>query len=433
MEKKRYCLVGVSSRGQSMFAKSLLNEYSDVADLVGFCDINRTRMETACRWLKRDIPCYTDFDKMIAEQNPDVIIVTTKDSVHHQYIIRALEYDKDVITEKPMTIDEVKCKAILEAEKKSKGKLVVTFNYRYAPYITKVKELLKEGIVGDIYSVEFNWYLDTVHGASYYHRWNAQMANSGGLLVHKATHHFDMVNWWLDQEPEEVFAFGSRKFYGDNRYTPSERCLVCSKASECEFYLDIKGQTGTKEYYLDAEFEDGYIRDRCVFSPTIDIYDTMTVAVKYEKGVQMAYTLSSYVPFEGWQVAINGSKGRLEAGQLDSFLPEENRNFAERTELRRKSIDRFKAAKGDITPLTSDDISFYPLFGGVQTYTIERASGGHGGGDVRLKDMLFRENIPDPLGHSAGSRAGAMSILTGVAANKSIVTKKMVNVKDLLK
>jgi predicted dehydrogenase len=43
-----------------------------------------------------------------------------------------------------------------------------------------------------------------------FRRWHRKLDNSGGLLVHKSTHHFDIVNWWLDDEPEEVFAFGGR-------------------------------------------------------------------------------------------------------------------------------------------------------------------------------------------------------------------------------
>ena len=59
---------------------------------------------------------------------------------------------------------------------------------------------------------------------------------------------------------------------------------------------------------------------------------------------------------------------------------------------------------------------------------------GHGGGDALLLRRLFSgEEIPDPLGHMAGSRAGAMSILTGIAANQSIASGQRVKVDELLK
>jgi predicted dehydrogenase len=429
--KKKYAIVGVGGRGIGMFAVPLIRDYSDVAELVGFCDINPIRMEVAQKRVGMEIPTYTDFDAMLKETAPDTVIVTSKDSTHHDYIIAALEQDKDVIVEKPMTIDEEKCRAILDAEKKSGRSVRVTFNYRFTPYVTKVKELLREGIVGDIYSVDFHWYLDTIHGADYYRRWHGRKCNSGGLLVHKATHHFDLVNWFLEEEPDTVFAMGTRNFYGDKGRAASNRCLECPEKETCNFYFDISASSNTKELYLDAEKADGYIRDGCIFAKDIDAEDTMAVMVRYNKGTQLSYTLGSYMPFEGWEMAINGSKGRLECGVAETYFQREAKNLRERTSLR-KSLDPKAAAAGDLTPITADTIRFYPIFGGVEVINVDRVKGGHGGGDVRLRDMLFREGIPDPLDHLADSWQGAMSIMVGISANRSIATGLPVNVKEFL-
>src|SRR5947209_16897486 len=116
-----------------------------------------------------------------------------------------------------MTIDDEKVRAILSAEQRSGRTVVVTFNYRFVPYITRVKELLRSGAVGEVLGVDFEWFLDTRHGADYFRRWHRRKENSGGLLVHKATHHFDMVNWWIEDEPEIVHAFGQRRVYGPTR------------------------------------------------------------------------------------------------------------------------------------------------------------------------------------------------------------------------
>ena len=99
------------------------------------------------------------------------------DRFHHEYIIRSLEAGCDVITEKPMTIDDVRCRAILEAEKRTGRRVIVTFNYRFAPYVTRVKELLREGVIGKVLSVDFEWILDTRHGADYFRRWHRRKEN----------------------------------------------------------------------------------------------------------------------------------------------------------------------------------------------------------------------------------------------------------------
>jgi hypothetical protein len=128
---------------------------------------------------------------------------------------------------------------------------------------------------------------------------------------------------------------------------------------------------------------------------------------------------------------INGSKGRLEASEPHSFIPVEAPDFKTRSQSQ-KAIDAWGAARGDMEPEAEGIISVYPLYGGVKVYRVPKATGGHGGGDVRLRDMLFRPGMPDPLGHAAGSRAGAMSVLLGAAANESIATGKPVSIVALL-
>ncbi|MBL7170792.1 MAG: Gfo/Idh/MocA family oxidoreductase [Candidatus Omnitrophica bacterium] len=404
--KKKYALVGTGGRGVHMYAKPIVERYKDNAELVAMCDINPKRLKLANKEIKRHIPTYTNFHKMLKEVKFDTLIVATKDSTHHEFIIKALETGHDAITEKPMTTDDKKCRAILKAEKKSKKKLIVTFNYRYAPYTTRVKEFLHKDIIGDIISVDFQWYLDTSHGADYFRRWHRRKENSGGLLVHKATHHFDMLNWYLEDEPEEVFARGALRFYGHARKEMGVRCLTCKYKKTCKFYFDIEKAELNKKFYREAEGEDKYYRDRCVWSKEIDIEDTMAVSVRYKKGTFLSYTLNAFLPYEGWRMALNGKKGRLEAEEFHSF----------------------PTGIPDV-----QTIKIYPLFKKPEIIKVPKATGGHGGGDTRLLDMLFKQGIPDPLGHQAGSRGGAMSILIGVAGNKSIATGKPIKIKDLLK
>lgn len=428
--KRRYCIVGLGHRGIGMFLRPLVRDYGDVAEVVALCDHNSKRLAAANESVGLSIPTYTDFDEMLGCVPCDAVIVTTVDWAHDEFIIKALGAGKDVITEKPMTIDDVRCRAILEAERASSGSVRVTFNYRYSPYATRVKELLQSGAIGQVHSVEFAWYLDTIHGADYYRRWHRRKENSGGLFVHKATHHFDLINWWLEQEPVRVYASGSRNFYKP-REQRGERCLTCQYTDSCEFYIDLSQDETLKRLYLEAESEDGYYRDRCVFDPEINIEDTMHAIVNYSAGAQLNYTLHSFTPFEGWRAAFNGSKGRLEAGVWETFYPEETTRLAQRKRIR-TSLDPALAARGGRDRLTADEIRIYPLFGGTQIERVPRARGGHGGGDVRLRDMLFREGVPDPLGHAAGSHAGAMSILTGVAANHSMTQGAPVLIEDLL-
>ena len=402
---KKYVLVGASGRVLDMYARPIKKRFSDCAKIVGIFDINSLRAKKVKEMAGLDCEVFTDFDVMLKKTKPDVSIVTTVDQFHHLYIIKSLEAGLDAIVEKPMTIDAKKCNRILEAEQKTGQKVTVTFNYRFTPYTTRIKELLREGAVGTVLNIDFEWMLDTSHGADYFRRWHRKMENSGGLLVHKATHHFDLVNWWLEEDPETVSAFGSLRFYGPTRKERGERCLTCKHKNTCEFYFDLSKCDVWGDFYLETESADKYFRDRCVFADEIDIYDTMSVNVKYSGGAFLSYSLTAHSPYEGWKASINGTKGRLEIAEYHS---------------------------GQKVSEPALYINLYNRKGEKVKYTTPKATGGHGGGDERLQDVLFRGGIPDPLNHQAGSYAGATSILTGIAANKSIQDGKTIRIKDLV-
>src|SRR3990170_1389178 len=312
MTPRRYALVGCGVRGISMYARPITKYYGDAAQLVAVCDTNRARMSTCLQACEADLPTFTSLDGMLRDMRPDALIVCTPDYTHHECIIRALEAGADAVTEKPMTIDDEKCRAILEAERRTGRRVIVTFNYRYSPQHQQIKRLIQEGAIGRVLSVDFHWPLDYIHGADFFRRWQRRIENSGGLLVHKATHHFDLINWWLDSEPEEVFAQGRLAFYGPTRAERGDRCLTCAHASTCEFFLDLRAQDYMRALYLDAELEDGYHRDGCVFADEIDIYDTMSATVRYTNGALLSYSMIAYSPWEGYSLAFNGTQGRLE-------------------------------------------------------------------------------------------------------------------------
>ncbi|MGE9290399.1 MAG: Gfo/Idh/MocA family protein, partial [Puniceicoccales bacterium] len=326
---KRYAIVGLGGRS-SLFSEALLKDYKESSELVALCDTNSVRMafhnrSFAKKYEAGPFPTYqaADFDRMIAEQKPDVVIVTTMDRTHHRYIIRAMELGCDAISEKPMTTDEEKCQEILDAVERTGRNLKVTFNYRYAPSRTKVKELLDQGTIGEVTSVHFEWLLDTQHGADYFRRWHRDKRNSGGLMVHKSTHHFDLVNWWLGSSPETVFGMGKLAFYGkENAEARGVEKFYYRGTNEPNaegdpFALDLTKDESLKGLYLEAEKEDGYLRDQSVFSSGISIEDTMNVLVRYECGAQMTYALTAYSPWEGLRIAFNGTKGRIELEEVE--------------------------------------------------------------------------------------------------------------------
>ena len=421
--KLKVAMVGTGIRGIGFWGQRLVDEFSDILEYVGLCDINPGRLEYALEYMKVNCNTYSNFEKMIRESRPDLIIVTTKDSTHHEFIIKGLEMGCDVLTEKPLTTDEDKCQAIIDAEKKSNKNLIVGFNYRWSPYMTKIKELLMNGAVGKLTSVDFHWYLNNYHGASYFRRWHGQKDSGGTLLVHKATHHFDLLNWWVNSDPKEVFAYGALEHYGSNGPFRGVNCRNCEHKADCKYHWDITKDEHQTKLYTNNEHYDGYVRDSCLFRHEIDIYDKMSAQVHYANNVVANYSLTTYSPFEGWRIAFNGTEGRLEAWEDIPYYDDKELSQAE---LHDKEMNQTN------TDLEHKSLILHKNWNDFERIVVSSERSGHGGGDKRLHDKIFRNpDNPDPFGHSAGIRDGAMSVLIGIAARKSIEEGQSIKIEDL--
>jgi predicted dehydrogenase len=421
--RKRYALIGTGSRA-GMYIQALNTTYADSAELVALCDLSQTRMNWYNQYLQPPRPTYlaADYDRMIAETRPDTVIVTTIDRTHHQYIIRAMELGCDVITEKPMTTTVESLNAIFDAITHTGKSLRVTFNYRYAPAYTRLRELVMQGAVGRPLAVDFSWLLDTSHGADYFRRWHREKHNSGGLLVHKATHHFDLVNWWIDSYPQSVFALGDLKFYGrenaearGEKYT-YKRYTGVAEAKGDPFALTLDDNPFFKGVYLDAEAETGYLRDMNVFGEPITIEDTLAVTARYRSGVILSYCLIAYSPWEGLRVAITGTKGRVELDVVENVTHLSTTN---------------QASKGAFKSTT---LRVFPMFGDPYEVEIPASEGGHGGADPVMLEQIFSPNPPpDPFHRAASHIDGAASILVGLAGNESMKSQQLVMVDELFR
>ena len=426
MITKRYAMVGISGRGKG-YMRILAEQYAETSEIVAMLDSNQARIDDYNKTNKATIPGYNEheFDKMVAETRPNIAFVSTTDNTHHLYIIAALKHNMDVITEKPMTTKAEYVRAILDAEKKSKGSVTVTFNYRYAPIHSKLKEMIMDNKIGRPTSIDFNYYLDTFHGASYFKRWNRYEETAGSLLITKACHHFDLVNWWLGQDPVEVFAFGALNFYGrDGSYNPEKidgrRCSTCK--TKCKYFMrHYTGDKSLDEHLINFNNPgntelygkaDGYYPDRCIFDSDIDTWDTCSVNVLFSGGTMMSYSLNASLPYEGYRLAINGTEGRLETDAIQ--------------------------AKGARLPFPEksdpQNIRYFPLFDALQVINVLNKGGGHGGGDPLIThDLFVGRDTSDRTKRAAGSRDGAMSVLLGVAARESLKSGKPIKIADLLK
>jgi predicted dehydrogenase len=448
-DARRAAIVGTGSRAQ-LFTRGLAQRAGYT--VAALCDPSPTRMAYHNRLLTEagnspaSLWSPDAFTAMLASQDITDVVVSTVDALHDQYIIPAVEAGCRVVTEKPMTVDAAKCQSILDATARTGNPLTVAFNYRYNPVHERVWRLLREQAIGEILSVHFEWLLDVRHGADYFRRWHREKANSGGLMVHKASHHFDLVNWWLDSEPREVFGYGRLGFYGADAgmrhglRRDYQRAYNSPQAAEDPFALDISGHQGLRELYLDAETDSGYryIRDRNVFDGEISIEDDMAVLVRYASGASMTYHLIAYSPWEGYRVMFNGSAGRLELEVTESrWQPPPGR-----------AGPAAGAIHGEATMANAGGatIRVRRLWEPPADVPVVMDHGGHGGGDERMLTALYgpadlsgepesgrhEAESGDPARQRANQRDGALALAVGAAANESFLTGQPTRIIDLL-
>jgi hypothetical protein len=181
--------------------------------------------------------------------------------------------------------------------------------------------------------------------------------------------------------------------------------------------------------YLDAEHEDGYHRDQNVFGPGITIEDDMAVAVRYRSGATMSYHLTAYSPWEGYRVAFNGSGGRLELDVMEnSFVDPGTAGTVKGEALHGRPGTELRPE-----PERGARLTLRKHWEKPEDLDLPDTSGGHGGGDERmLADIFGGQVVEDPLGRASTHRDGALSLLTGLAANRSFETGLPVRADEIL-
>ena len=204
--------------------------------------------------------------------------------------------------------------------------------------------------------------------------------------------------------------------------------MTCHHKDKCRFYWDITKDETMMNLYVANEKYDGYIRDNCVFREDIDIYDKMSAQILYANGVTVNYSLTTYSPFEGWRISFNGFEGKMDSWLDIPYQPTDIENISEedRHEIEMTSFKNEKPT-GYAEIIIGDNFKK-----NVHSVKVPKFKGGHGGGDIRMHDRIFRNPIsPDPYCLMAGTRDGAMSLLIGVAARKSIELRRPVKIEEL--
>ena len=263
------------------------------------------------------------------------------------------------------------------------------------------------GTIGDVASVDFHWYLDTQHGADYFRRWHAHPRALRQPVRPQGDASFRPSELVSRLRPDRSLRARRASPLRARRPVPRPALQDLSSMPTAAIIPHRLADDPWLDFlYETPSAEDGYFRDHCVFREEIDIFDTMSAAILYENGVQVSYSLNTFMPIEGYHLAFNGKRGRIEIRQYE-------RQAWETPAMPTKSCSCSNF--GDAERIRRAAPAGRPFW---------RRSGA---APHALRARHGRSARP-----ARGRAAGAMSVLCGIAAAESVSRAAAVNVQSLL-
>lgn len=260
----------------------------------------------------KNIPFYTDPDEILQKEDIDAVIIATHCSCHSEMVGRCVAYNKHILLEKPIAINEEDVDNIWHLLKDYPKVATVNFTMRGAPVSLAAKKHVENGDIGKIVSVQ---YTNNVHyGDGYFRKWMRTKEKIGSLLLQKATHDLDIINSIIALKPLKIAAFGSRQVYGGDK--PNDlHCDDCDEKWSCPMSC-FKLKLDANKYFPPKR------ERKCVYAEEIDIDDNHTIIIYYEGGVTASYCQTFNVPHGAAQRGGNfiGTDGMMKLEYYGDYV-----------------------------------------------------------------------------------------------------------------
>ena len=364
--------------------------------IMGFCDPDLERLNN----LSDDFSIpeegrFPDYREMMKSAFIDAVLIASPDHTHHEIVLEAAAHKKHIFCEKPMALKLEHCIEMQQAATKNKVIFMMGFCLRYNNLYRKAKEIIASGEIGN---VRIAHVVDSVERGSayFFHSWHRLRKYSGGLLLQKATHSLDIINWMIDSNPVSVYALGGLDVFGGNE-SNKKQCADCNKKKSCSEFLDAGSYHS--DYLSGKAF---VIEDKCVFAKEIDILDNESLLIGYENGAKASFVECHFTPDYKREFSFIGDKGRLDICEFYTYGGIYNPSHEIRISKRHSS--------------------------GPSVHHVQLRDGGHGGGDPAMMEEFIEVLGGKKKKPLADGMTGVMSTAIAAAAEKSICTGKVESV-----
>jgi len=317
---------------------------------------------------------YEDHRELSAASDVDWVMIASWNCFHREQTIAALEAGKHVFCQKPLATTLDDCAAMLAAWRQSGRMFNIGFTLRYSPHYRRIKQLLDEGAVGQIVSMEFNETIGFNHGGYIMGDWRRLRQYAGTHLLEKCCHDVDLVNWMVGSRARRVASFGGLDFFKPENLRHMDRIGP-----------DKNGRPAYQTW-------PGLVRLN-PFTSDKDIVDNQVAILEYENGVRATFHTNCNAGLPERRMYILGTEGALRADLGEGAIQVQRIGFDTQCE----------------------DIS------------TETDAKGHGGGDAVLSQELV-DSMLEGKPPSVGMEEGARSAVTCFAIDDAMDQGRVIDV-----
>lgn len=375
MKKFTVAILGCGNRGGDTYG-NLLTE-SGKFTVAALCDRDKARL--AYYGARFGGEMFSDEEEFFAKKRADVLVVATMDRDHVRQGIRGLELGYDLLLEKPISDSKEECEALLAAQKRSGGKVLVCHVLRYAPAFVLVEKLLRAGKIGQLVEIQALEQVAYWHMAHSFVRGNWRRRDeTAPMILAKCCHDLDLLQFYAGSRAKTVSSVGDLAYFKPENAPlgAQKRCLTCPLVETCPYsakriYIDTWKEGGCKpsiwphiqitsaypltEKALYEALETGPY-GRCVYACDNDVVDHQLVEIAFENGVKATLTMMGFTAGCGRIMRFHGTLGEIVLDEL------------------------------------GDTVRLLPFGGKEEVYSISAlgaVDSGHGGGDAGLCNMLY--------------------------------------------
>ena len=406
--------MGAGSRGNTYGGYAA--KYPDELDIIGVAEPISIRKERYSNL--HNIPRENQFTTWEHAFNrpkfADIVIITTPDDLHHGPAMAALEKGYQVLLEKPIAQSWEECSEILQKQKEKDAIVAVCHVLRYSPYFRKVKEIIDNGTLGKMVSVQHFEPIEHIHMSHSFVRGNWRVeADTNPIILAKSCHDLDILRWWIDKKPKYISSFGSLSWFKKENAPEGapKRCTDgCPVESTCPYSaIKIYHKNRQRTYVFDlpddkAKHGEAIMDEitkgpygRCVYHCDNDVMDHQIVSMEFEDDITASFNMEAFTNYGGRRTRIMGSMGHLYGDETDLY------------------VSNFRT--GELTHWNVHD-------------HVEISSG-HGGGDYGLmQDFLHAVDKKDVSLLSSNLDASMESHQMGFLAEQSRKSKKTMQVDN---